>query len=316
MGENLKSGTIFEKGSWQAAINEAGKLFDKAGESRKKAGAMLWKGATSAIALWEETGDDADVLYNEILGILGEARKGDASKIATVARASKTKGLDTGQFNNLSRAYAEAVRLTKTERQNVEEDSAADEATEAIKASAPKSTSKPEGAAQIVLAQGVDEAARLLLSALPNDDSRRALIRAFADEFAGMQKQAKAEADAVRKAEAEAKREAAKAEREKVAAEKKAEREKVAAEKAAASKAAAKTKGKPAPKGRPAKAEPVEENMEEPVEDDSDDLFDMVDEDESSEVEFTEEQAAASEALKTKAAKKGVPVARKGRPVR
>lgn len=322
MSENLKSGTIFEKGSWQAAINEAGKLFDKSADSRKKAGALLWKGAVSAIALWEETGNDADDLYNEILGILGEARKGDASKIKTVAVASKTKGLDTGQYNNLSRAYAEAVKMTKTAKVERAEDDAATEAVEQIAASAPKSTSKPEGAAQILLSQGVDNAARLMLDALPNDESRRSLIRAFADQFSAMQKQAKAEADAVRKAEAEAKREAAKAEREKAAAEKKAEREAAAAKKAEENKAASKSKkGAPAKKGRPVKADPEVTAEVEAVEDnEEDDLlaeFDAIEDNDADEAEeFTETQAAASQALQAKAAKKGVPVQRKGRPVR
>lgn len=178
----------YEKGSWQATLNRSASLFDRAGNDRKRASTLLWQGAQTGIEEWLPNASDdvnGEGLYNEVINILGKARKGDASKIKTVAVAVKNKGLVLSSFPNLSKAYAEAVRLTSTAKAEKAEDEAADKAIESI--DAPNSASTPENAARIVLSQGLDEAARVLLDALgaSNDAAHRAFMRAISQEIAG-----------------------------------------------------------------------------------------------------------------------------------
>lgn len=181
--ETLPSGTIFDRGSWQAALAQSAKLYDKSVGDRQKAGALLWQGATSAIADWasdksrDKSGED---LYAEILGLLGESRKGDASKIKTVALAVRNKGLDLGLYNNLSKAYAEARRLTKTEQEERIEDTAAEQAIEAIEP--PKTATTVEGAAKILFSKGMEGAIVALLDVLngPSGEFNEAAARSFA----------------------------------------------------------------------------------------------------------------------------------------
>lgn len=181
----------YEKGSWQASLHRAGVLLDKSDTDRKKAGILLWQGGRAAIADWvdgpADTDSGAEGLYQEVLGILGESRKGSASKIKTVALAVRNHGLSVVAYPNLAQAYAEAKRLMVTVQQQQAEDDAAEEAIEALAAEAPHSASTPENAAKIVLAKGLDEAARLLLDALgaSNDAAHRALLRAISSEIAG-----------------------------------------------------------------------------------------------------------------------------------
>lgn len=182
--------TVYDKGSWQSTLQRAGSLFDKSAGERKRATALLWTGAQSGIEDWLPNASDdvnAENLYSEVIGILGKSRKGDASKIKTVALAVKNHGLVVSVYPNLSKAYAEARRLTQTVAQEKSEDAAADKAVEAAAANAPKSSSTPEGAALILIAQGMDELARLLLDALgaTNDAAHRALMRAISQEIAG-----------------------------------------------------------------------------------------------------------------------------------
>lgn len=194
----------FEEGSWQETLNKSATLLDRSNKGRARATALLWDGAQVAIESWMDGNSDrdvhAEVLQADVMDALGgKSRKGDASKIKTVALAVKNNGLDLGAtvpdkkdpsksvlvFTNLSKAYAEAIRLTKTAETQASEDSAADEAIQAI--NAPKSSSTPEGAAAIVLSQGTDEAARLLLDALGKENlpAHRAFLRAISQEIAG-----------------------------------------------------------------------------------------------------------------------------------
>lgn len=309
--------TTITKGSWQDSLVKSSATLDRSDKARKQAGALLFNGAQIGIEEWIDGGQDADAtgeaLYNECLSLLGERRKGDASKIKTVALAVRDKGLVMGDFETLNGAYNEARRLTKGAEQEAEEDSAADEAAQAIEA--PRTTSKPEGAAQIVMSQGADEAARLLLDALGADNTpaHRAFARAVQQEIAGrITAKAKAEAEA-KAAEAQAKREAAKAERERVAAEKKAERAKAAAEKKAEAAKNKASKPAPAKKAAPAKATPVKAKAKpapakveaDPVESD-DDLF----EDFDMEDEVTETPAPKVKATPVKAKPVARPVKR------
>lgn len=184
-----------EKGTWQATLHKSAVLFDRSGKARKQASNLLWEGAKAGIESWLPEADNdvsAEGLYTEIMDLLGKPRKGDASKIKTVALAAKNNGLVLSIYPNLSKAYAEATRLTKTVQVHAAEDEAAEKAIEDLAAHAPKSSSTPEGAAQIVLAQGVDEAARLLLDALGKDNAaaHRAFMRAVSQETAGRVKPA------------------------------------------------------------------------------------------------------------------------------
>lgn len=176
----------YEKGTWQATLSRSASLFDKSTADRKKASSLLWEGAQDAINTWDSDSDvSAERLYGEVMDVLGKARKGDASKIKTVALAVRNNGLTLAIYKNLAAAYTEAVRLTKTVAAEAAEDDAAEKAIEAMEA--PHTASTPENAAKIVLSKGVDEAARLLLDALgvENEAAHRSLLRAISNEIAG-----------------------------------------------------------------------------------------------------------------------------------
>lgn len=158
-----------EEGTWQDTIVKSGVLKSKAEAGDKKAGQLLWAGAQEGINDWlPNSGEDAsgEGLYQTLLTLLGKSRKGDASKIKTVAVAVKESGLILSSYSSLSQAYGEAKRLTDAVPAQAKEDDAAEALTEAINESAPKSTSSIEGAAKILLGQGVDEASRVLVSSI------------------------------------------------------------------------------------------------------------------------------------------------------
>lgn len=232
--------------NWQDTLKKSTQILDRSTAARKQASNLLWTGAQEAIEEWLPTSDtdvSAEGLRSDVLDALGTSRKGDASKIVTVALATNEHGLVLSQYPNLSKAYAEAVRLTKTVKTHAAEDEAAEEAVANI--AAPKTTSKPEGAALLVLSKGVDEAARLLLDALGADNTaaHRSLLRAISQEIAGRVKPAPKPKKAA-------------------SAKPKAVKKATAAPKTA--------KAKPAP----AKAKPVKKAVE-PVE--NEDMFDLVD---------------------------------------
>lgn len=243
--------TSFEKGSWQDSLNKSALLLDKSATARKTAGKLLWNGAKSGIAQWDsETDASAEIFAADVLAILGSGRKGDASKIKTVALAVAGNGLDLDEYENLSKAYAAAIALTKTVKVEAEEDDAAEQAIATIEA--PKTASTPEAAAKVLLSKGVDGAVVAILDALgaDNEAAHRAFLRAVSTEMGARVKAAK---DAIA--------EATKAERDKAAAVKQAERDakaKEAAEKKAAAKAALKEKAaKAKPTATAAKAKPA-----------------------------------------------------------
>lgn len=179
-----------EAGSWQETLTKSATLFDRSAMGKKRASELLWQGAQAGIDAWLP-GSDADVsaekFGQEVTDLLGRPRKGDASKIKTVALAVKHNGLVLAMHPNLSKAYAEARRLTQTVAKESNEDEAADKAAQAAAKNAPNSTTTPEGAALMLAALGVDEVARLLLDAFgpTNEAAHRSLLRAFSQEIAG-----------------------------------------------------------------------------------------------------------------------------------
>lgn len=185
-----KAAPVFAKGSWQAAIQRSAALFDRSGSDRKRASTLLWTGAQAAIGEWAEdksaTDVHAEVLYADVLDIMGTSRKGDVSKIKTVALAVRNKGLVLSTFANLSKAYAEARRLTVTEAQDAADDDAAEKAVEALADSVPHSTTTVEGSALLLLSRGIDGAVVAILDALGanNEAAHRAFIRAMSTEVA------------------------------------------------------------------------------------------------------------------------------------
>lgn len=289
---------------WRETLNQSATLLDRSTKGRAKATAMLFDGAKAAIAEWTDSGSDdsGEVLYADVMDALGgRHRKGDASKVRTVALAVANNGLDLDAtttkvvkgkettvpvFPNLASAYKEATRLTKTVAQHAAEDTAADEATQRIAGEAPKSASKPESAAMLVLAQGVDEAARLLVNVLNGEGEQadlsasRALLRALSQEIAGR----------VPKPQPKPK------------SEKKAPAKKATAKKATVSDGSAKAKPKAAPaktaaaKAKPVAAKPKPVSRPEPVEAvEESDIFDEFDLD-SDETETVEAPAPVAKA--------------------
>lgn len=186
----------FEKGTWQEAMQRSANLLDRSTKARKQASSLLWTGAQTAIEEWLPNGDDdvsGENLYNEVLDILGKPRKGDASKVRTVAVAVKDHGLVLTIHPNLSKAYAEAVRLTKTQQVHADEDDAAEKAIEALAGSVPNSTTTVEGAAMLLLSKGIDGAVVSILDALGanNEAAHRSFMRAVSTEIAARVQAAK-----------------------------------------------------------------------------------------------------------------------------
>lgn len=174
---------------WQDTLATSVKKAEQGAKYKKLAGQLLWDGAQAAITEWidgADSDDEGEQLQADVNEAMGNSRKGDASKIKTVALAVVGSGLVLAEYDNLSKAYAEAIKRTKTVKVHAAEDEAADEAVQNI--NAPKTATKAEGAALIVMATGVDEAARLLLAALgtENHAAHKAFLRAIAQEAAGL----------------------------------------------------------------------------------------------------------------------------------
>lgn len=184
----------FVKGSWQDSLHKSATLLDRSTKARKQASNLLWTGAQVAIEEWapdSATDVSAENLYNEVLLALGTPRKGDASKIKTVALAVRNNGLILAAHPNLSKAYGEAVRLTKTVAAQADEDDAAEAAVALIEA--PKTTSSVEGAALVLLSKGIDGAVVAILDALgaSNEAAHRSFMRAVSTEIAARVQAAK-----------------------------------------------------------------------------------------------------------------------------
>lgn len=280
---------VYEKGSWQEALQKSTNLKTRAGKANKTASVLLWKGARDGIEGWlpnSATDVSGEGLYNEVIEALGTGRKGDASKIKTVAIAVRKHSLDLASYANLSKAYAAAIDLTKGSEQRAKEDDAAETAVAAIEP--PKTTSSVDGAALLLLSKGVDGAVVAILDALGanNEAAHRAFARAMATEIASRIQAAKPKPAPKTPKPAPVKK---------------------AAAKKAAAPVAAKAKGKPV--GKPAAkkaAAPVEDVAVEDEGGSAGDLFD--------EIEGTEAEANVVETPAVPVAKKaGKPVVRRPR---
>lgn len=175
--------------NWKDMLAKSEALRVKAGNEKKKSGILLWDGAKKAISEWsnDTTDSTAERLRAEVTEALGgKHRKGDASKIVTVALATRDNGLDTAAFKSLAQAYAEAIKRTKTAQVQAAEDDAAEKAIEALAEEVPNSTSTVEGAAKILLSKGVDGAVVAILDALgaKNEAAHRSFLRAVSTEIA------------------------------------------------------------------------------------------------------------------------------------
>lgn len=246
----------YEKGTWQADLDRSVKMADKGKEFKEKAGVLLWKGATTAIEHWVDEADNdeqAEGLASDLLAVMGNSRKGDVSKIKTVALAVRNKGLRLEDHKNLSRAYTAARALTVVAEENAAEDDVLSGVMENVAEQAKSLSSNGitiDQAAVILFSKGEDEAFRAIGDMLGTDDARRAALRAFAADVSGRVKAVQAQ----EKAKADEEKAAKKAEADKAKAEKAQAKAKAQEEKA---KAATPTKAtaKPAKaKATPAKA--------------------------------------------------------------
>lgn len=268
MSENttIESAT-YEKGSWGDLLQKSTTLKERAGKASKQSGEFLWSGAKAAISDWDRAADSSgEALYEDVKEALGESRRGDASKIKTVALAVAGMGLDIEEHPNLSKAYAAAVKLLKTDKQDSADADTADDVLSSVEA--PKSASSIEGAARLLLSKGVDGAVVALFDAIAaaagDDDKTEAVVRNF---IRAATTEAASRAKARVAAEKEKASEAAKAEREAEKAEREAKREATKAKREAA-KAEAKPKpkvAKPAPKPEADKADEAPTEKPKPV---------------------------------------------------
>ena len=84
----------------------------RAAALRKQAGEYLWAGARSLIEAWNSDSDpDATYLYAVALDAIGKNRKSAASKIKTVALATRDLDLHPDCYGSLNEAYRNAKRL-------------------------------------------------------------------------------------------------------------------------------------------------------------------------------------------------------------
>jgi len=82
-------------------------------QARRKSGVLLWAGAAQAIREWSPVLDPTGTtLQAEVLALLGVKRKASASKIKTVALATR-QGLDVDNYQSLSAAYEAACGINR-----------------------------------------------------------------------------------------------------------------------------------------------------------------------------------------------------------
>jgi hypothetical protein len=81
---------------------------------RREAGAYLWAGAKALIETWDCDADpEGDALYSTALDAVGKNRKSAASKIRTVALATRDVDLHVQCYGSLNEAYRNARRLAE-----------------------------------------------------------------------------------------------------------------------------------------------------------------------------------------------------------
>ena len=172
--------------TWVETLRAAARKLDTAAVTAREGNSLVWLGGAAAIADVTSGSDyDGIALYEQLLGALGQPRKGTASKLRTVADAVVEHGLDTSEHKSLAAAYNAARALNRTRTVEVAEDTALDEALSEL--IAPKSTSTIEGAAKLLLSKGEDEAVRQIFDAIGGDNfaALRSFVRAATQELSG-----------------------------------------------------------------------------------------------------------------------------------
>ena len=172
--------------TWAETLRAAARKLDTAAVTAREGNSLVWLGGAAAIADVTSGSDyDGTAFYEQLLGALGQPRKGTASKLRTVADAVVEHGLDTSEHKSLAAAYGAARALNRTRTVEVAEDTALDEALSVL--IAPKSTSTIEGAAKLLLSKGEDEAVRQIFDAIGGDNfaALRSFVRAATQELSG-----------------------------------------------------------------------------------------------------------------------------------
>lgn len=104
-------------GNWWttlAASRTSAEEAARAAAARRRAGVYLWRGAVMLIEQWNSDADpDGDRLYAAALDALGTTRKSAASKIRTVALATRDVDLHPQCYGTLHEAYRNAKRLAE-----------------------------------------------------------------------------------------------------------------------------------------------------------------------------------------------------------
>lgn len=235
--------------TWAETLRAAARKLDTAAVTAREGNSLVWLGGAAAIADVTSGSDyDGIAFYEQLLGALGQPRKGTASKLRTVADAVVEHGLDTSEHKSLAAAYNAARALNRTRTVEVAEDTALDEALSVL--IAPKSTSTIEGAAKLLLSKGEDEAVRQIFDAIGGDNfaALRSFVRAATQELSG---RVKASQEAAKKeAAAKAAKKRAKAAQDK--------QDKKSGEKKAPVRRASGTRKAPAKKVEPEQVEQAE----------------------------------------------------------
>ena len=238
--------------TWAETLRAAARKLDTAAVTAREGNSLVWLGGAAAIADVTSGSDyDGTAFYEQLLGALGQPRKGTSSKLRTVADAVVEHGLDTSEHKSLAAAYNAARALNRTRTVEVAEDTALDEALSVL--IAPKSTSTIEGAAKLLLSKGEDEAVRQIFDAIGGDNfaALRSFIRAATQELSG---RVKASQEAAKK---EAAAKAAK-KRAKAAQDKQDKQDKKSGEKKAPVRRASGIRKAPAKKVEPEQVEQAE----------------------------------------------------------
>jgi hypothetical protein len=189
--------------TWRIALQQAGLQKDEARANTKEAGQAAWAAARAGIEEWltvKGADPEAQAFHGEVLRYYGKARKGEASKIRTIALATANNVLDPNAYRTLGAAYAAALKLTKIADVNATEDAAlaASAAALAALAAASAPTGTPESMASTIMALGAKKAVTLMLDALGEDNlpAHRALLRELSKQVGERNEKAQAKTTA------------------------------------------------------------------------------------------------------------------------
>lgn len=188
--------------TWRIALQQAGLQKDEARANTKEAGQAAWAAARAGIEEWltvKGADPEAQAFHGEVLRYYGKARKGEASKIRTIALATANNVLDPNAYRTLGAAYAAALKLTKIADVNATEDAALAASAAALAAlaaleAASAPTGTPESMASTIMALGAKKAVTLMLDALGEDNlpAHRALLRELSKQVGERNEKAQA----------------------------------------------------------------------------------------------------------------------------